>query len=277
MIRDKRVCVVLPAYNAAQTLERTYQQIDRTLVDDVIVVDDASSDDTRAITQRLGVRYAFHEENHGYGGNQKTCYTLALATGADVVVMLHPDYQYEPRLLPALASMVASDVYDVAIASRILAKGALQGGMPLYKYVANRFLTLAQNLLVGQKLSEYHTGYRAFGRRVLETLPLLANSDDFLFDNQMLVQCHHWRFRISEISCPTRYFPEASSINFRRSVRYGLGTLGVSLSCFAARLRIWTPRFLDKNGPPNLRLSTDRTTHALAETNIPLRVPPTAP
>lgn len=276
MIGDKRVCVVLPAYNAAQTLERTYQQIDRTVVDEVIVVDDASRDDTRAITQRLGVRYAFHERNHGYGGNQKTCYTLALATGADVVVMLHPDYQYEPLLLPALAHMVASGVYDVAIASRILAKGALQGGMPLYKYAANRILTFAQNVLIGQKLSEYHTGYRAFSRRVLETLPLLANSDDFLFDNQMLVQCHRWGFRISEISCPTKYFAEASSINFRRSVRYGLGTLGVSLAFLAARMHLWTPRFLDRKAPHDLRLSVFRSTHPLAQTNVPLPSPPSA-
>jgi glycosyltransferase involved in cell wall biosynthesis len=216
------------------------------------------------------VDYAFHGSNLGYGGNQKTCYTLALATGADVVVMVHPDYQYEPRLLPALAHMVASGVYDVSIGSRILGHGALAGGMPRYKYISNRFLTLAQNLLIGQKLSEYHTGYRAFSRRVLETLPLLANSDDFIFDNQMLVQCHLWGFRIAEVSCPTKYFPEASSINFRRSVKYGMGTLAVSAAALAARLGLGGPAFLRQPARDELRLSVGFVRKQIVETNIPV-------
>lgn len=250
MISGAKISVVLPAYNAARTIEHTIANIDRALIDDVVVVDDASTDQTREIVRRLGVHYAFHRRNRGYGANQKTCYTTALARGADIVVMLHPDYQYEPRLLPALAHMVASGVYDVAIASRILGRGAIRGGMPPYKYVANRALTLVQNLLIGQKLSEFHTGYRAFSRRVLETLPLLANSDDFIFDNQMLVQCHRWGFRIGEISCPARYFPEASTINFPRSVRYGFGTLKVGLDCLAARIGLRPPAYLDRNLPP---------------------------
>jgi glycosyltransferase involved in cell wall biosynthesis len=259
---------VLPAYNAARTLERTISQIDRAVADDLIVVDDGSTDDTREIAQRLDVHYAFHAKNQGYGGNQKTCYTLALATGADIIVMLHPDYQYEPRLLPALAHMIASDVYDVAIASRILGNGALRGGMPVYKYASNRVLTLVQNLLIGQKLSEYHTGYRAFSRRVLETLPLLANSDDFLFDNQMIVQCHAWGFRIAEVSCPTKYFAEASSINFRRSVRYGFGTLGVSLQYAASRIGLATPVYLRKDTAGRFALSLSALRNRVAETNV---------
>lgn len=268
MINGLRICVVLPAYNAARTLTKTIGEIDRSVVDDIIVVDDASKDATREIAQQLDVRYAFHRRNHGYGGNQKTCYSLALELGADIVVMLHPDYQYEPLLLPALAHMVASGVYDVAIASRILGRGARRGGMPRYKYVANRALTAAQNLLIGQKLSEYHTGYRAFSRRVLETLPLLANSDDFVFDNQMLVQCHFWRFKIAEISCPTKYFPEASSINFSRSVRYGFGTLATSFAYVSSRLRLWTPRFLNRETADEFKLSTPAIRERIAETNI---------
>lgn len=255
MIGNKRICVVLPAYNAERTLKTTIDHIDPAVADSIIVVDDASTDRTREQVVKLGVNYAFHKRNHGYGGNQKTCYALALEAEADIVVMLHPDYQYEPLLLPALAQMVASGVYDVAIASRILGRGALQGGMPLYKYVSNRFLTFAQNAIIGQKLSEYHTGYRAFSRKVLETLPLAANSDDFIFDNQMLVQCHHWGFRIAEISCPTKYFPEASSINFRRSLDYGFGTLGVSLAYRAARMGLGSPAYLDKATAAEHRLS----------------------
>lgn len=255
VIHGQRVAVVLPAYNAARTLEQTIAQIDRSVADDIILVDDASIDRTREIARAVGVQYAFHRTNLGYGANQKTCYALALDTGADIVVMLHPDYQYEPRLLPALVHMIGSGVYDVAIASRILGHGARQGGMPLYKYVSNRVLTLVQNLLIGQKLSEYHTGYRAFSRRVLAALPLLANSDDFLFDNQMLVQCHAWGFRIAEISCPTRYFPEASSINFQRSLRYGVGTLGVSLQYLASKLGVGTPAFLNRESADRYRLS----------------------
>ena len=268
MIHQQRVCAVLPAYNAVRTLRATVEQIDRSVVDDIIVVDDGSTDGTRELIAAMNLRYAFHRGNHGYGGNQKTCYTLALATGADIVVMLHPDYQYEPRLLPALVHMIASGVYDVAIASRILGKGARIGGMPLYKYVSNRVLTLAENLLIGQKLSEYHTGYRAFSRRVLETLPLLANSDDFVFDNQMLVQCHHWGFRIAEISCPTKYFAEASSINFRRSVRYGFGTLGVGIAQALTRAGLPAPAYLNKDTAAQYRLSQDFVKLRVADTNV---------
>lgn len=268
MIHGKKICVVLPAYNAGRTLERTVAQIDRTSIDEVILVDDGSSDETREITRRLNLRYAFHRANHGYGGNQKTCYALALAGGADVVAMLHPDYQYEPLLLPALAAMVASGVYDVALGSRILGRGAREGGMPAYKYVANRALTFGQNLLIGQKLSEYHTGYRAFSRRALEALPLLANSDDFIFDNQMLVQCHFWGFRIAEISCPTKYFPEASSIGFARSVRYGFGTLATTLAYLLARTGVWTPRFLDRTTAGDYRIALDAVRDRISATNL---------
>jgi glycosyltransferase involved in cell wall biosynthesis len=268
LINGAKVCVVLPAFNAARTLVRTLEGLDRTLVDEVIVVDDASTDETREITRRLGLRYAFHSRNHGYGGNQKTCYALALDSGCDIVIMLHPDYQYEPRLVPALASMVASGVYDVAVASRILGMGAIKGGMPRYKYVANRFLTLAQNILIGQKLSEYHSGYRAFSRKVLETLPLQANSDDFLFDNQMLVQCHWWGFRIAEVSCPTKYFAEASSINFARSMKYGFGTLGVSVRCLLSRFGLPPPVYLDRGTASAHALSVSAIRDRISETNI---------
>jgi glycosyltransferase involved in cell wall biosynthesis len=268
MIGNKQVCVVLPAYNAARTLQATLNQIDRSVADEIIVVDDGSTDATRELVRQFGLKYAFHGSNYGYGGNQKTCYTLALVTGADIIVMLHPDYQYEPRLLPALAGMVSSGVYDVAIASRILGQGARRGGMPLYKYVANRFLTLVQNILIGQKLSEYHSGYRAFTRKVLETLPLAANSDDFIFDNQMLVQCHRWNFNIAEISCPTKYFAEASSINFSRSLRYGLGTLAVSLAYRAARIGLRTPDYLNRATEGRHQLSTARLGQRVCDTNI---------
>jgi len=268
VINGAKVCVVLPAFNAARTLERTLEGLDRALIDEVIVVDDASTDQTREITRRLGFRYAFHGRNHGYGGNQKTCYALALETGSDIIVMLHPDYQYEPRLVPAMAHMVASGVYDVAVASRILGLGAVRGGMPRYKYVSNRFLTLAQNLMIGQKLSEFHSGYRAFSRKVLETLPLLENSDDFLFDNQMLVQCHWWGFRIAEISCPTRYFPEASSINFARSLRYGFGTLGVGLDCVLSRMGLRPPAYLDRASGARGTLSVEAIRERILETNL---------
>lgn len=229
MIHEARVVVVLPAYNAAKTLEVTYADIPHDVVDEVLLVDDASHDETVAVAKNLGIKTFIHPENRGYGGNQKTCYTEALRAGGDIVVMLHPDYQYTPKLVTAMASMIASGEFDVVLGSRILGRGALAGGMPLYKYVANRFLTLAGNLMLGVKLSEYHTGYRAFSRRVLETLPLEENSDDFVFDNQMLAQCVRFGFRIGEISCPTKYFPEASSINFRRSVVYGLGVLGTGI------------------------------------------------
>jgi glycosyltransferase involved in cell wall biosynthesis len=218
------------------------------IADEVILVDDGSRDGTVGEAKRLGIAHIVHPRNRGYGGNQKTCYAAALADGADIVVMLHPDYQYTPKLIPAMAGMIASGEYDVVLGSRILGTGALRGGMPLYKLVSNRFLTAAQNLLVGQKLSEYHTGFRAFSRNVLETLPLEENSDDFVFDNQMLVQSIRFGFRIGEISCPTRYLPEASSINFRRSVQYGLGVLGTSLRYVAWRAGWRGQPFLDEGG-----------------------------
>lgn len=215
----------MPAYHAEKTLERTVAEVSREIADEILVVDDASRDHTVAVAQRLGLRTIVHQQNLGYGGNQKTCYREALALGADIVVMLHPDYQYSPKLVGAMAQMIASGHYDVVLGSRILAQNALAGGMPVYKYVSNRFLTLAQNLLMNQKLSEYHTGYRTFTRAVLEALPLQDYSDDFIFDNQMLCGTVVAGFRIGEISCPTHYFPEASSINFRRSLKYGFGCL----------------------------------------------------
>lgn len=237
MFRNQKIVVVLPAYNAAQTLETTYREIPMDLVDEVVLVDDASSDQTVLEAERLGIRHVIqHEQNKGYGGNQKSCYAKALELGADIVVMLHPDYQYTPKLIPAMVSLIAEGVYPVVLGSRILGNGALQGGMPVYKYIANRFLTLAQNMLVGQKLSEYHTGYRAFSRTVLEKLPLERNSDDFVFDNQMLSQIIYAGFPIAEVTCPTRYFEEASSINFSRSMTYGLGVLGVSFRHFLQRM-----------------------------------------
>jgi len=236
MIANKKICVVLPAYNAARTLETTFREIAIDVIDDVILVDDASTDDTLVVAKRLGIFAVAHDRNKGYGGNQKTCYRLALDRGADIVIMLHPDYQYSPKLLLPMASMLSSGLFDVVLGSRILGIGALAGGMPLHKYVANRALTFVQNLLLGHKLSEYHTGYRGFTRAVIEALPLKRNSDDFVFDNQMLSQAIYMRFRIGEISCPTRYFPEASSINFRRSVIYGFGVLRTSISFRLARL-----------------------------------------
>ena len=230
MLAGKRITVVLPAYNAARTLERTIAEIPRDVVDDIILNDDASSDRTAELAQALGLHTIRHEVNRGYGGNQKTCYAAALARGADIVVMLHPDYQYSPTLITAMASMLVSGHYDVVMASRILGRGALAGGMPRYKYVFNRLLTFVENILLGQKLSEYHTGYRAWNREVLERLPLLRCSDDFVFDNQMLAQVAHFGFRIGEISCPTRYFPEASSINFLRSAIYGFGVLNTAIA-----------------------------------------------
>ena len=231
MINGKRIAVVLPAYNAEKTLEATVRELPE-LVDIRILVDDSSSDATVALARKLGLRTFVHHENYGYGRNQMTCYRLALEAGADHVIMVHPDYQYTPRLVTAMASMLAYDVYDVVLGSRILGGTALSGGMPRYKYVANRFLTAIQNLFLGAKLSEYHTGYRAFSRRVLEELPLLENSDDFVFDSQMLAQCVHFRFRIGEVSCPTKYFVEASSINFRKSTEYGFGVLHTTLKFF---------------------------------------------
>lgn len=246
MLAGKKVLVVMPAYNAARTLERTFQDIPFDVVDEVLLVDDASHDETLEVARRLGIRCFQHERNMGYGRNQKTCYTEALKTGADIVVMVHPDYQYSPKIIPALAGLVASGEYEAAIGSRILGGKAKQGGMPPYKYVANRILTLIENLLLGAKLSEYHTGFRAFSRKVLESLPLWENSDDFVFDNEMLAQVIYFGFPIGEVSCPTRYFEEASSINFSRSVKYGLGVLATSVKFFLqkrgwARFRIFSP------------------------------------
>lgn len=236
MLLGFRIAVVLPAYNAARTLRQTFAEIPHDIVDDVILTDDGSRDDTVVIARELGIHTLQHPKNRGYGGNQKTCYSEALARGADIVVMLHPDYQYTPKLVTAMASMIASDQYDVVLASRILGKGAIAGGMPRYKYLANRLLTLTENILVDQKLSEYHTGYRAWSRRVLECLPLARCSEDFVFDNQMLAQAIYANFRLGEISCPTKYFAEASSINFRRSVVYGLGVLKTAVQF---RLHRW--------------------------------------
>jgi len=236
MLNGKRVVVVMPAYNAEKTLERTHKEIPFEFVDEVILVDDASRDRTLEMAKEMGIHTVVHTENLGYGGNQKTCYRTALALGADIVIMLHPDYQYTPRLIPAMASMIAYGEFDVALGSRILGVGALKGGMPLYKYISNRFLTLFENLLLSHKLSEYHTGYRAFSREVLERLPLEKNSNDFVFDNQMLAQLIWFGYRIGEVSCPTKYFPEASSINLRRSLIYGLGVLKTSIQF---RLQKW--------------------------------------
>jgi glycosyltransferase involved in cell wall biosynthesis len=236
MLGNDRVTVVMPAYNAVKTLPRTVEGLDRSVVDDVILVDDSSQDATARLARELGLHVHRHGRNLGYGGNQKSCYRIALERGADIVVMVHPDYQYDPRLVPAMAGMIHSGIYDVVLGSRILGGGALRGGMPLVKYAANRLLTAFQNLITGAKLSEYHTGYRAFSRKVLETLPLEENSNDFLFDNQFLCQAIVFDFRLGEISCPTKYFPEASSINLARSVTYGLGVIGTSLRLVRHRL-----------------------------------------
>lgn len=239
MINGKKIIAVLPAYNAALTLKQTYDEIPFDIVDDVVLVDDYSRDNTAEVARTIGIRHVIrHEKNKGYGGNQKTCYDTALQLGADIVVMLHPDYQYTPKLIHSLCYLIANDLYPVAFGSRILGKGALKGGMPLYKYVFNRMLTLSQNVLIGQKLSEYHTGYRAFSRPVLERINYHANSDDFVFDNQMISQIFYAGFEIAEVTCPTKYFPEASSINFRRSMKYGFGVLGTSFTHFFNRLGI---------------------------------------
>ena len=225
MLNEKKVVVILPAYNAEKTLEKTIAAVPSGIVDEFVLVDDNSSDNTFELSNKLGLITIKHEVNKGYGGNQKSCYRKALELDADIVIMLHPDYQYEPRLVPAMAGMISSGIYDVVMASRILGKGALQGGMPLYKYIANRALTLFENILLGLKLSEYHTGYRAFSRKAIEAIDIEANSDDFVFDNQMIAQLHYKGMKFGEISCPTKYFPEASSINFRRSMKYGFGVL----------------------------------------------------
>jgi glycosyltransferase involved in cell wall biosynthesis len=229
MILGKKLVVVMPAYNAEKTLRQTFAELPHDYVDDVILVDDASSDNTSMIARELGITTIIHSENRGYGANQKTCYSEALRLGADIIVMVHPDYQYSPRLVTAMASMITSGHYDVVLASRILGGKALKGGMPFYKYISNRFLTLFENIVLGIKLSEYHTGYRAFSRTVLESLPLQENSDDFIFDNEMIAQAVFFGYSIGEISCPTKYFEDASSINFSRSILYGLGVLATSL------------------------------------------------
>ena len=237
MLNGKRIVVVMPSYNAAKTIAATVGEVPRDIVDEIVLVDDASPDETVQMAVELGLTTFLHEQNFGYGRNQKTCYREALSRGADIVIMVHPDYQYSPNLIVPMAGMIAYGEYDVVIGSRILGKGALSGGMPFYKYVSNRFLTLVQNILMNFKLSEYHTGFRAFTREVLETLPLEANSDDFVFDNQMLAQAINFGFRVGEISTPTRYFPEASSINFTRSVRYGIGVLATSVLFRMHRMR----------------------------------------
>ena len=240
MIRDKKVVVVLPAYNAGETLVNTYREIPFDIVDEVILVDDCSQDDTSQIARDLGITHVIrHGKNMGYGANQKTCYTQALELQGDIVVMLHPDYQYTPKLIHSMAYLIANEVYPVVLGSRILGTGALKGGMPIYKYIANRLLTFFQNLLVGQKLSEYHTGFRAFSSSVLQAIDFQNNSDDFIFDNQMLSQIIFKGYEIAEVTCPTKYFQEASSINFQRSVRYGLGVIAISLIHFCARTGLY--------------------------------------
>lgn len=237
----------MPAYNAEKTLKQTYDAIPHDIVDDIILTDDASQDDTAKLSRELNIKTYVHTENKGYGGNQKTCYQAALKNGADIVIMLHPDYQYNPKLITPMASMIAEGIFDAVIGSRILGNKAMEGGMPLYKYISNRFLTLSENLIIQQKLSEYHTGYRAFSRKVLETIPLLDNSDDFVFDNQMLCQTLYFGFNIGEVSCPALYFPEASSISFSRSMTYGMGVMETAMKyAFAKRgmghFKIFNPK-----------------------------------
>jgi glycosyltransferase involved in cell wall biosynthesis len=247
LIDGRKLVLVMPAYNAAATLERTVAEIPK-MVDHVILVDDGSTDRTAELARGLGLDTIVHARNRGYGANQKTCYAAALNRGADIVVMVHPDYQYTPKLVPALAHCISSGLYDVALGSRILGGRALAGGMPLYKYIANRALTAIENALVGQKLSEYHTGYRAFSRRLLESLPLSENSDDFVFDNEVLIQAAFFGFNIAEVTCPTSYLPEASSIGVRRSLIYGCGVLRVACDYRLAKLGLTSPRFLAKAG-----------------------------
>jgi glycosyltransferase involved in cell wall biosynthesis len=247
MIKNKKVVVVLPAYNAALTLEKTYKEIPFEIVDDVVLVDDVSKDDTVQVATQLGIKHIIkHQKNRGYGGNQKSCYNKALELNADIVIMLHPDYQYTPMLIQSMAHVIASGLYPAVFGSRILGKGALKGGMPLYKYFFNRCLTLTQNILINQKLSEYHTGYRAFSKEILETVNYEANSDDFVFDNEMISQVFMAGFEIAEITCPTKYFKEASSINFSRSMKYGLGVLRVSFSHFFYNLGLHKNKRYDK-------------------------------
>jgi len=238
MIRNKKIVVVMPAYNAEKTIRDTYAEIPKDIVDEIILVDDASKDETVRAAKELGITTLVHPKNRGYGGNQKTCYEAALKSGADIVIMLHPDYQYTPKLIAPMAYLLESGLYDVVLGSRILGGQALAGGMPLYKYISNRFLTFTQNMLMNAKISEYHTGYRAFTRKVLETVPMRKNSDDFVFDNQMLSQIHFFGFKIAEITCPAKYFAEASSINFVRSSIYGLGCLWTALQFRLTKMKV---------------------------------------
>ena len=243
MLNGKKICIVLPAYNAAETLEMTYAEIPFDIVDEVVLVDDASKDNTSEVGKKLGIQHIVrHEQNRGYGGNQKSCYQKALSLGADIIIMLHPDYQYTPKLIHAISGVIAYDVYPVVLGSRILGKGALKGGMPKYKYVANRFLTLFQNILMSQKLSEYHSGYRAFSKEVFTKIHIEENSDDFIFDNQMLAQIFYAGYEIGEVTCPTKYFEEASSINFARSTTYGLGVLWTSVKYRLAKWKIYVSK-----------------------------------
>lgn len=248
MIKEKKIAVVMPAYNASKTLERTYAEIPFDIVDMVILVDDNSRDDTGKIAKDIGIDYVIvHEKNKGYGGNQKSCYKKALEVGADIIIMLHPDYQYTPKLIHSMAYLIADDVFDVVLASRILGDGALKGGMPLIKYISNRGLTFIQNILVNHKLSEYHTGYRAFSKTIFEKINIEKNSDNFVFDNQMLSQIIYNKYRIGEITCPTKYFDDASSINLKNSTVYALGVLKTSVNHFMARLKIYNPKILKNN------------------------------
>ena len=247
MIKEKKIVVVLPAYNAESTLEKTYSEIPFEIVDEVVLVDDYSFDNTSEVAEKLGINHIIrHKSNKGYGANQKSCYNRALELNADIVIMLHPDYQYTPKLIHSMAYLIANDVYKIVLGSRILGRGAIRGGMPAYKYFANRILTLFQNILINQKLSEYHTGYRAFAAEVFENINYNINSDDFVFDNQMLSQIFFAGYDIAEITCPTKYFPEASSINFKRSMKYGLGVIGVSVRHMLASSKIYTSRLYRK-------------------------------
>ena len=248
MINGKKVCVVMPAYNAEKTLQKTYDEIPKDIVDEIILTDDASKDKTVDVAKKLGIRTLIHDKNKGYGGNQKTCYQEALKLNADIIVMLHPDYQYTPKLITPMSSMIAEGVFDAVIGSRILGNKAIMGGMPIYKYISNRFLTMTENVIINQKLSEYHTGFRAFSRKILETIPLMENSDDFIFDNQMLCQTLYFGFSVGEISCPAFYFDDASSINFSRSVTYGIGVIKTALNYFLAKRGIGHFKIFNANG-----------------------------
>lgn len=246
MLHSKKIVVILPAYNAEKTLQKTFEEIPFDIVDEVILTDDFSSDQTVQLANEIGIQHIIeHKTNIGYGGNQKSCYKRALAIGADIIIMLHPDYQYTPKLIPSMAYLVANDIYDVVLGSRILGKGAIQGGMPIYKYIANRILTFFQNIMINQKLSEYHTGYRCFSKEALLKINFKDNSDDFIFDNEILAQCCFHGFRIGEVSCPTKYFEEASSINFKRSIIYGLGILRVSIQYFLHNSKILKSRLFE--------------------------------